>query len=139
MTRKGRRLVLIGSAVGMLAIAAGLMMFAFRDNIVFFYGPSELAQKQPAPGARLPSTFLRDGSALYDRLGPWFTLLCFGEADPSPIIDASPAPLEIVIVDDPSLAAIYEATLVLVRPDTHVAWRGNACTDGDAVWAKVLQ
>ena len=53
MTRKGRRLVLIGSAVGMLAIAAGLMMFAFRDNIVFFYGPSELAEKKPAPGARL--------------------------------------------------------------------------------------
>ncbi len=28
-----------------------------------------------APGARLPSTFLHDGTALYDRLGPWFTLL----------------------------------------------------------------
>ncbi len=35
-----------------------------------------------APGARLPSTFLHDGSALYDRLGPWFTLLRFGDADP---------------------------------------------------------
>ena len=81
----------------------------------------------------------QDGSALYDRLGPWFTLLCFGAADPSPIIDAAPAPLEIVIVDDPSLASIYEAKLVLVRPDTHVAWRGNSCADGDAVWAKVLQ
>ena len=53
MTRKGRRLVLIGSAVGLLGLAAGLMMFAFRDNIVFFYGPTELAQKQPGPGARL--------------------------------------------------------------------------------------
>jgi hypothetical protein len=91
-----------------------------------------------APGARLPSTFLRDGSALYDRLGPWFTLLRFGDADPSPLIDAAPVPLETVIVDDPSVAPIYEAKLVLVRPDTHVAWRGNACTDGRAVWAKVL-
>ena len=92
-----------------------------------------------APGARLPSTFLRDGSALYDRLGPWFTLLCFGNADPTPIIDAAPAPREIVIVDDPALAPIYEAALVLVRPDTHVAWRGNACSDGRAVWSKALQ
>jgi cytochrome c-type biogenesis protein CcmE len=53
MTRKGRRLALIGAVVGMLGLAAGLMMFAFRDNIVFFYGPTELAQKRPGPGARL--------------------------------------------------------------------------------------
>lgn len=91
-----------------------------------------------APGARLPSVFLHDGSALYDRLGPWFTLLRFGDADPSPLIDAAPVPLETVIVDDPSVAPIYEARLVLVRPDTHVAWRGDHCDDGRAVWRKVL-
>jgi hypothetical protein len=28
---------------------------------------------------------------------------------------------------------------VLVRPDTHVAWRGNECHDGRAVWSRVLQ
>src|SRR4029453_1873506 len=50
-------------------------------------------QPTTAPGARLPSTFLRDGSALYDRLGPWFTLLVFGNAHPSPSIDVAPAPL----------------------------------------------
>jgi 2-polyprenyl-6-methoxyphenol hydroxylase-like FAD-dependent oxidoreductase len=90
-----------------------------------------------APGARLPSTFLRDGSALYDRLGPWFTLLVFGNADPSPLIDAAPAPIDTVLVDDP-VAPIYETKLVLVRPDTHVAWRGNACADGRAVWRQLL-
>jgi cytochrome c-type biogenesis protein CcmE len=63
MTRKGRRLVLIGSAVGMLAIAAGLVLFAMRDNIVFFYGPSEVADKKPAPGARLRiGGLIKDGS-----------------------------------------------------------------------------
>jgi 2-polyprenyl-6-methoxyphenol hydroxylase-like FAD-dependent oxidoreductase len=92
-----------------------------------------------APGARLPSVFLPDGSALYDRLGPWFTLLRFGDADPSPLIDAAPAPLETVIVDDPAVAPIYEAKLVLVRPDTHVAWRGDDCRDGAAVWRRVLE
>ncbi len=91
-----------------------------------------------APGARLPSVFLRDGTALYDRLGRWFTLLRFGDADPSPVIDAAPVPVETVIVDDPSMAPIYEAKLVLVRPDTHVAWRGNDCRDGHAVWQQVL-
>ena len=42
------------------------------------------------------------------------------------------------IVDDPAIAPIYEAKLVLVRPDTHVAWRGNACADGRAVWERAL-
>ena len=96
-------------------------------------------QPTTAPGARLPSTFLADGSALYDKLGFWFTLLRFGDADPSPLIDTAPVPLTTVIVDDPAIAPIYEAKLVLVRPDTHVAWRGNECRDGAAVWSRVLQ
>lgn len=91
-----------------------------------------------APGARLPSVVLRDGTFLYDRLGPWFTLLCFGGVDPTPLIDAAPAPLDIVVVDEPGLTPIYEAKLVLVRPDTHVAWRGNHCADGRAVWRAAL-
>jgi 2-polyprenyl-6-methoxyphenol hydroxylase-like FAD-dependent oxidoreductase len=95
-------------------------------------------QPTTAPGARLPSTFLSDGSALYDRLGPWFTLLAFDGADPSPVIDAAPAPLETVVVGDPAIAPVYEAKLVLVRPDTHVAWRGNQCGDGRGVWREIL-
>jgi 2-polyprenyl-6-methoxyphenol hydroxylase-like FAD-dependent oxidoreductase len=102
-------------------------------------GDPVVYQPTTAPGARLPSVFLADGSALYDKLGPWFTLLRFGDADPSPLIDAAPAPLTTVIVDDPAVAPIYEARLVLVRPDTHVAWRGNDCQDGRAVWSKILQ
>ena len=44
---------MILSAVGTLGIAMGLVLFALRDNIVFFYGPSELAQKPPKAGQRL--------------------------------------------------------------------------------------
>jgi 2-polyprenyl-6-methoxyphenol hydroxylase-like FAD-dependent oxidoreductase len=91
-----------------------------------------------APGARLPSVFLGDGTALYDRLGRWFTLLCFGGSDPSPLIDAAPLPLSVVMIDDSSVAPVYEAKLVLVRPDTHVAWRGDSCADGQKIWAAVI-
>lgn len=53
MTRKGKRLTLIFGALAVLGLAAGLIMFALRDNIVFFYTPTQLAEKHPAPGARL--------------------------------------------------------------------------------------
>src|SRR5258707_8812628 len=53
LTRKGRRLAIIGTAGTVLALAAGLVLFALRDSIVFFYGPTELAEKAPAPGTRL--------------------------------------------------------------------------------------
>jgi cytochrome c-type biogenesis protein CcmE len=53
MTRKAKRLTLIFGALAVLGLAAGLIMFALRDNIVFFYTPTQLAEKQPAPGARL--------------------------------------------------------------------------------------
>ena len=42
-----------------------------------------------------------------------------------------------VMVDDP-VAPIYQANLVLVRPDTHVAWRGNACSNGREIWRNLL-
>ena len=53
MTRKGRRLTLIGVALCVVAFAAGLALYGLRDSIVFFYGPSEIAEKNVQPGARL--------------------------------------------------------------------------------------
>ena len=53
MTRKGRRLTLIASMLVVLGVAAGLVLFAMRDSIVFFYGPTELATKAVSPGTRL--------------------------------------------------------------------------------------
>jgi cytochrome c-type biogenesis protein CcmE len=53
LTRRGRRLTLIGAALGVVAFAAALALYALNDSIVFFYGPSEVLQKNLAPGARL--------------------------------------------------------------------------------------
>ncbi|TDT92658.1 MULTISPECIES: cytochrome c maturation protein CcmE [Azorhizobium] len=53
MTRKSRRLILIGAGLGVLALAAGLILTALNDTIVFFRTPTEVAQQQIAPGARL--------------------------------------------------------------------------------------
>jgi cytochrome c-type biogenesis protein CcmE len=53
MTRKQRRLVLIGSSVGVLAIAVGLVLNALSGSIVFFNSPSDVAEKHIAAGTRI--------------------------------------------------------------------------------------
>ena len=53
MTRKQRRLVLIGSALAVLVLAVALVLTALRDSIVFFNSPTDLVEKQVAPGARV--------------------------------------------------------------------------------------
>jgi cytochrome c-type biogenesis protein CcmE len=53
MTRKQRRLVLIGSALGVLALAVALVLSALRDSIVFFNSPTDLVEKQIKPGTRI--------------------------------------------------------------------------------------
>ena len=53
MTGKRRRLVLIGAALCVLAVAVGLMLNALRDSIVFFTSPSDVAQKHIPAGTRI--------------------------------------------------------------------------------------
>jgi cytochrome c-type biogenesis protein CcmE len=53
VTRKQRRLTLIGSGLGVLALAAALVLFALRDSIVFFNSPSDVVEKKIAAGTRI--------------------------------------------------------------------------------------
>jgi cytochrome c-type biogenesis protein CcmE len=52
MTRKQRRLAIIGCALGVLGLAAALVLNALRDSIVFFSTPSMVAEQHIAPGRR---------------------------------------------------------------------------------------
>ncbi|ARQ00972.1 cytochrome c maturation protein CcmE [Pseudorhodoplanes sinuspersici] len=53
MTRKQRRLVLIGSGLVVLAIAAVLVLTALRDSIVFFNSPTDIVEKKVEAGSRI--------------------------------------------------------------------------------------
>jgi len=81
------------------------------------------------PGCRLPHFRLADGSSLYDRLGPEFTLLRFDTAiEVRGLVDAARAmgvPLTVLDIDLAELPPPYRHALCLCRPDGHVAWRGN--------------
>ncbi len=63
MTRKQRRLTLIGSAGAVLALALGLILFALNDQIVFFQSPSDIASQQIPDGQRIRlGGLVEDGS-----------------------------------------------------------------------------
>ncbi|HSE79393.1 MAG TPA: cytochrome c maturation protein CcmE [Alphaproteobacteria bacterium] len=49
MTRKRRRLYLLGLMFAALGVATALVLSAFRDSIVFFYSPSEIVEKRIPP------------------------------------------------------------------------------------------
>ena len=92
--------------------------------------PNEMDRYVPTtwPGSRIPSVFLEDGSALFDRLGTGFTLLRFKDTDVDAFVHTASErniPLSIVDLREARVREIYERDLVLVRPDQHVAWRGD--------------
>jgi 2-polyprenyl-6-methoxyphenol hydroxylase-like FAD-dependent oxidoreductase len=80
------------------------------------------------PGARLPHAWLDDGTAVQDRIGYGlhFTLVKFSDADTSALERAFKAPLKVLRLRDEEPRSIFGKDLLLLRPDLHVAWRGNA-------------
>jgi len=145
-----------GTSAGREAVAARIRAIGNPENesrgieLGYRYdrSPIVMAEQRPAlvpdpvhyrpstaPGSRLPSTFLPDGNAVHDRLGPWFTLLAFGDGDPGPLPAVARRlgiPLAVTRVASPGPATIYERKLLLVRPDQHVAWRGDRLDDAVA-------
>ncbi len=83
------------------------------------------------PGCLAPHFWMQDGTSLYDHFGPGFTLLTAPEAPSAEISRLQSAaslrtvPLKVVTLADPRFAALYQARFALVRPDQHVAWRGD--------------
>jgi cytochrome c-type biogenesis protein CcmE len=53
LTRRRRRLYLLGAAAVVLGLAATLILNAFEDNLVFFYSPTDLATRADVPKDRL--------------------------------------------------------------------------------------
>ena len=109
---------------------------------LFDYKPSG------APGGRAPHVWLGEGrgpgSSIYDRFTPGFTILRLGKTPPN--VDALAAsfkargiPMGVLDVPDVVARDLYGRDIAIVRPDHHIAWRGNACpTDADKVVGQIV-
>ncbi len=65
MTRKQRRFAVIATGLGILGVAIALVLVALEDTIVFFYGPTEVAEKSIKPGERFRlGGLVADGSVV---------------------------------------------------------------------------
>jgi hypothetical protein len=94
-----------------------------------------------SPGGRAPHAWLGKSQSLFDSFGFEWTLLRLGEASGDRLIaaaEASGMPLEVVHVRSNAVRELYEAPLVLIRPDQIVAWRGHDDLDASVVIATVL-
>jgi 2-polyprenyl-6-methoxyphenol hydroxylase-like FAD-dependent oxidoreductase len=82
------------------------------------------------PGHRAPHAFFAGGRSTLDLFGRGFALIGFGApaAEAAPLLEAAKKrnlPLTFTAIAEPHIAALYERKFVLVRPDGHVAWRGD--------------
>jgi 2-polyprenyl-6-methoxyphenol hydroxylase-like FAD-dependent oxidoreductase len=95
------------------------------------------------PGARLPHLWLDDASAVQDRIpAGGFTILKLGKttADVSALVNALKsyaAPVTVLDIPDQIAREIYGYDLLLLRPDMHVVWRGNAAPEDAAEVAAI--
>lgn len=75
------------------------------------------------PGCRLPH-FTIDDVSILDRIGPSYTLICFDADLDVTSLTESGLPIEVINTTRPNHPA-FRHTLILVRSDLHIVWRGN--------------
>jgi 2-polyprenyl-6-methoxyphenol hydroxylase-like FAD-dependent oxidoreductase len=94
-----------------------------------------------APGGRPPHLWLEDGRSLFDLFGRDWTLLnTRPESASTAAFESAARDLDLTIVrlDDAHARELYQADLVLIRPDQIVAWRGDDCRAPAALFRRLM-
>ena len=128
---KGREFNTLGTVLGLCY--GGSPIVAVEDAAAPPHD-SQVYTPSARPGCLAPHAWLPDGRSLYDLFGQGFSLVVAEGAEASEvgkaIADAAAmnVPLAVVRAEGVDVAGLYEAAMALVRPDQHVAWRGDRWT-----------
>jgi cytochrome c-type biogenesis protein CcmE len=122
MTRRQRRLILVGTALAVLSLATVLVLSTLRDSIVFFMSPTELAEKQIAPETRLRiGGLVKDGSLIREGLSARFEVTDGNKSVPVTYIGALPDLFReqqgVVAEGKLDIAGIFRADTILAKHD----------------------
>ena len=99
MTRRGRRLALIGTALAIFGLGVGLMLYGLglKGSTVFFYGPTEIVEKHIPAGKRM-------------RLG--------GLVQPGSVVRSADKKVSFAVTDGPTTISVsYDLSLYEPLPD----------------------
>ena len=127
---KGREFATLGTVLG-LCYSSPLIE---REDGPAPDHDSQVYTPSARPGCLAPHAWLPDGRSIYDLFGEGFALVVSDGADAGEVeratreAQAIGAPLTVVRPEGVDVAALYGAALTLVRPDQHVAWRGDRWT-----------
>ena len=129
---------------------AGLNFGYFYDksNIIAYDGEAQPTYtintftSSTVPGCRLPHIWLENHKSIYDQFGEGLTLLQIGhEASGQDIVNAANElniPLKLIQLENKYKDDVYKENLILVRPDLHIAWRGNTAPVNSADLLKLV-
>ena len=129
--------------------AAGLNFGYYYDQSPIIYYDDEEApgysmsdyQPSTVPGCRAPHVWFGNGRSLYDVMGSDYTLLRFDpDLDVEPLTSAAAVQrLPLTVCDLPRCDDYANWAFVLVRPDQHIAWRGQALPDNPEAFVRKLR
>ncbi len=128
---KAREFATLGTVLGLCYTGSPVIV---DDGTLAPEHDSQHYTPSARPGCLAPHAWLRDGRSLYDLFGEGFALLAAESADAQDIAHAIAqavelgVPLTVVQPECVGIATLYGAQLALVRPDQHVAWRGDRWT-----------
>ncbi len=122
----------------------------YHDSSIILHDGAPLPPDEPntyvpsaSPGGRPPHAWLEDGRSLFDLFHAEWTLLALGPRPPSTAemtaaAQAMGIDLREVLLPQASLLELYEAPLVLIRPDQIVAWRGYTDTGAASILSQLM-
>jgi hypothetical protein len=122
----------------------------YHDSSIIVHDGAELPPDEPnvyvpsaSPGGRPPHAWMEDGRSLFDLFHTEWTLLALGPMAPftdgfTAAAQAMAMDLRVLRLPEAALLELYEAPMVLIRPDQIVAWRGHTDADAESILSQLM-